>query len=155
MLKDFVKWAEENKWDIILNPEKVDLPEEIKNRYNIPKQWYDFISMFKKCENQSATKCFLTPYDYLPHEEDYKGFRWNEFEILSLEWNDNDSSIISYWDCHLPIVLSVDGEYSYYAINTVNGNIVEGYEPEFEDSSVVADDFNTFIRKIISNDILI
>lgn len=83
------------------------------------------------------------------------GFQWNEFELLSLESTDNDSSVITYWDKNLPIFMSVDGEYSYYAINTENGNIVIGYEPDFEEFSVVADDFYTFIGKITSGEIML
>ena len=49
--------------------------------------------------------------------------------------------------------MSVDGEYSYYAINIESGNVVIGYEPEYEDSSVVAEDFNTFINKVVSGEI--
>lgn len=150
MLNEFIEWAKKNNWNIILNSEKTDLPDSIKSRYNIPEQWYSFICKLQVCEDQSATKWFLTPDDYLPREE---GFQWNEFEIQSLECSDNKSSIISYWDKHLPIILSVDGEYSYYAINTENGNVVNGYEPEYEDSTVAAEDFNSFISKIISGEI--
>ena len=94
----------------------------------------------------------MTHKDYYPQD---KGFQWNDLELQSLEYADNDSGIIAYWDKHLPIFISVDGEYSYYAINTENGNIVVGYEPEFEVSSVVADDFYTFIGKIISGEIIL
>ena len=51
--------------------------------------------------------------------------------------------------------MSVDGEYSYYAINTENGNVVYGREPEYEDSAIAADDFETFINKIISGEIVL
>ena len=153
MLKKFVEWAENNNWIIILNQKSTDLPEDIKKRYHIPEQWYHFVCNLKKCENLSNTKWFLTPNDYMSHEEDNQVFRWNEFEKLSLEWTNNDSNVVLYWDKHIPIFLSVDGEYYYYAINTENGSIVEGFEPEFENSSVVADDFNTFISKIITGEI--
>ena len=152
MLNEFIKWAKTNGWNIILNQEKTDLPDVIETRYDIPVQWNSFICKLQVCENQSATKWFLTPNDYLPHDN---GFQWNEFEIQSLECTDNDSSIISYWDKHLPIIMCVDGDYSYYAINTENGNVVYGYEPEYEVSTVIAEDFNIFICKIISGEIVL
>ena len=108
--------------------------------------------MLRVCENPTATAWFLTPGDYLPVSE---GFQWNEFELQSLEWTDNDSSVSEYWDKHLPVFMSVDGDYSYYAVNTENGNIVHGCEPEYEISSVVAENFNDFIRKIINGEIIL
>jgi len=46
------------------------------------------------------------------------------FILLSLEVaEDNDEwklEIISWWDEKLPIVMSVDGEYSFYAIDLSN-----------------------------------
>ena len=152
MLSEFIEWARNNGWNVISTYEKTDLPDTIKCRYDIPVQWHSFICKLQVCENQSATKWFLTPNDYLPHDND---FQWNEFELQSLEHTNNDSSVISYWDKHLPIFMSVSGEYSYYAINTENGNVVEGHEPEFEESSLVADDFYTFINKIISGEIVL
>ena len=149
---DFIIWAKNNNWDIILNSNKSDLPNSIKSRYNIPKQWYDFICGIQVCENDNATKWFLTPRDYLPNEE---GFQWNEFELQSLEYGSNAANIASYWNKHLPVFMSVDGEYSYYAINTENGNVVYGCEPEYEDSAIAADDFETFINKIISGEIVL
>ena len=153
MLNSFIEWARKNNWNIVSNPEKIDLPDSIKNRYKIPQQWFSFICKLKICENQSATKWFLTLNDYLPLAE---GFQWNEFELQSLEFSDNENEkkqIISYWNTHLPIILSVDGEYSYYAIDTENGNVVLGCEPEYEESTVIADDFNTFIECVISGKI--
>lgn len=150
MLNQFVAWLENNNWNIITNSDTMDLPDTIQKRYQIPKQWYDFISNLQMCENSSSTKWFLTAKDYLPQEQ---GFQWNEFEMQSLEYCDDENDIISYWDKHLPIFLSVDGEYSYYAINIENGNVVAGYEPEYEDSTVIAEDFNSFIEKIITNQI--
>ncbi len=55
----------------------------------------------------------------------------------------------------MPIFMSVEGEYSYYAIDITNGNVVYGVEPEYEDSTIVAVDFGTFISKIISGDIVL
>ena len=150
MINKFILWAKKNNWNVILNLEKAELPNTVKNRYNIPEQWYNFICKLQICENQTATKWFLTPNDYQPHED---GFRWNEFEIQSLEYGDNENDITSYWNNNLPIIMSVDGEYSYYAINIESGNVVIGYEPEYEDSSVVAEDFNTFINKVVSGEI--
>lgn len=155
MLNSFIEWARENNWNIVINPEKINLPDSIKNRYNIPEQWFNFICNFSICENQSSTKWFLTLNDYSTITE---FFQWNEFELQSLEFaaNENEKEqIISYWNTHLPIILSIDGEYSYYAIDTENGSVVSAYEPEYEESTIIADDFHTFIENVISGKILL
>lgn len=152
MLNNFLEWARNNNWNIETASEKIALPAAITERYTIPDKWYDLISRIKICENQTATKWFLTPNDYLPNEG---GFQWNEFELQSLEYSDNNDDIISFWDKHIPIIMSVDGGYSYYAINTENGNIESGYEPMYEETTVIADDFGTFIEKTISGEIVL
>ena len=63
--------------------------------------------------------------------------------------------IIKFWVRHLPIYRSVEGEYSYYAIDTESGKVVCGYEPEYEDAAIVADSFEEFINKIISGEIIL
>lgn len=148
MKEQFIKWAEENGWDVVEVEEKADLPDHIKERYIIPETWYDFIAKFRLCQNRDFTKWFLTPLDY--KNDRNEGFRWNEYEMQSLEWCDGDAQIIAFWNTHLPIFRSVEGEYSYYAIDTANGNVVYGCEPEYEDATIVADDFNAFIGQIIS-----
>ena len=152
MLKEFIKWAENNNWNMILSTEKLNFPDSIMNRYQLPEQWLNFIKCFSVCENESATKWFLTPNDY---QMKGNGFQWNEFELQSLASTEEKSQIISYWNAHIPIILSVDGEYSYYAVNTENGNVVFGTEPEYEEAEVIANDFDTFIRKIISGERLL
>ncbi len=153
MKEQFIKWAEDNNWDIVEVEDQAELPDHIKDRYTIPKNWYEFIARFRVCQNRDFTKWFLTPLDY--KNDRNEGFRWNEYELQSLEWCDGDAQISAYWDTHLPIFRSVEGEYSYYAIDTTNGQVVYGYEPEYEDSTIVATDFDTFISKIISGEIVL
>ena len=150
MLSEFLLWAKQNNWNVISCSDMIELPDAIKSRYDIPAQWYDFICTLQVCENPKATKWFLTPNDYLPQED---CFQWNEFEMQSLEYGNNESDVTSYWNHHLPIFMTVDSEYSYFAINTENGNVVIGYEPEYEVPTVVAEDFNSFISKIIFGEI--
>lgn len=153
MKEQFIKWAEDNNCDIVEVEEKAELPNHIKDRYTIPENWYEFIAKLRVCQNRDFTKWFLTPFDY--KNDINEGFRWNEYELQSLEWCDDVVQISTYWDTHLPIFRSVEGEYSYYAIDTTTGSIVYGYEPEYEDSTIVADDFNSFISKIISGEIVL
>ena len=53
---EFFLWAKKNEWNINLNSRMNDLSDNIKSRYNIPKQWYDFISEFDVCETPLSKK---------------------------------------------------------------------------------------------------
>lgn len=154
MLKRFIEWAENENWNITLESDDFKIPEQIATRYPLPNDWMKFIKAFRCCSNPEDTKWFLTLEDFQPRTD---GFQWNEFELQSLTSAEGDdelkTSILAFWNKHLPIILSVDGEYSYYAINTENGNVVIGYEPEYEEADIVAQDFISFINKIITGEI--
>ena len=47
--------------------------------------------------------------------------------------------------------MSVDGGYSFYAINLKDGksSIVKGYEPDFEEVEEIAESFEEFIDLVI------
>ena len=61
-----------------------------------------------------------------------------------------------YQHVSIPFYMSVDGEYSFYAIDTEdNGAILSGYEPEFEEADKVADIFEDFMSKVLSGDIVL
>ena len=72
------------------------------------------------CVNPDETIWLLCEGDFRQESED--SFRWNEFEIMSLqaaaEENDVEwqNDIKAFWDKHLPICLSVRDGYEYYAI---------------------------------------
>ena len=51
--------------------------------------------------------------------------------------------------------MSVGGDYHYYAIDIDSGKVVEGWEPEFEETTDVAESFNEFVEKVISGDIVL
>jgi len=63
------------------------------------------------------------------------------------------SDIKSFWDKHLPILMSVKNGYSYVAIGIGefnNGRIFYGTEPEYEDVAIIANSFYEFKEKYIS-----
>ncbi|OFF91847.1 hypothetical protein BJM47_07420 [Listeria monocytogenes] len=78
---------------------------------------------------------------------------------MSLEAAEGDKNLENkvslFWNAHLPIMMSVGGCYEYYAIHLTNGNIVHGSEPEFEESSIVADSFADFLLKIVAGEMVI
>jgi hypothetical protein len=157
-INNFVNWTKNKGWNVMIENNSIkNLPENILTRYNIPDEYKTFLENIKICTNSEENIWFLCIDDYLEKSEGT--FRWNEFEIISLEAADNDVELINeinnYWNKHLPIVFNVRGEYEYYAINIENKKIVYGYEPEFEESKIVANNFKELLEKIIGEEIVL
>jgi hypothetical protein len=116
----------------------------VPSRYkSIPDELIQFISSYGVLSNHNETQWLLSIVDYT--KERFEGFRWNEFELISIQAAEEDEEwkeqIRSFWDAHLPIYMSVEGAYSYaaYCCSGKNaGDYVYGNEPEFEEVSVVA-----------------
>ena len=156
---EFINWAKENNWNLIEKNEiSLKLKDDVALRYkSISSEYIELLKRVKQLISPSGKTWFLC-------EDEYNGnsdiaFKWNEFELLSLEVaEDNDEwklEIISWWDEKLPIVMSVDGGYSFYAIDLSNnkGTIVKGYEPEFEEVEEVASSIEEFFELIMLNKI--
>jgi hypothetical protein len=155
-INNFINWAKNNRWSVIIENNSIkNLSGNILARYNIPDEYKTFLENIKTCTNSEENIWFLCIDDYLEKSEG--AFRWNEFEIISLEAANDDAELINeiknYWNKHLPIIFNVKGEYEYYAINVENKKIVYGYEPEFEESEIVANNFGELLDKIINNEI--
>ena len=127
-----------------------ELSSDILKRYkNIPAEYLSFLKQFKQIANKEDTVCFNSIEDF--NEETETDFKWNAFELMSLECFEDDDEeqgiIRNFWNNHIPIVLSVT-EYEYLAICLENdryGEIVHGLEPEFEETSKICDNFEQLI----------
>ena len=153
----FYKWANDNGWNVAPAEEKYELPKTLTERYAfIPDDWTDFIQSFIICINGDNNLYFQLVEDY-ENDCDDSAFRWNEFELISLEAAKGDekwtADVKEFWDNYLPIVMSVGGDYHYYAIGIKTGEIFDGWAPEFEEPEIVAPNFTDFIDKIISGEI--
>ena len=90
MLEQFIACAKENGWRIKLSQQNAyTLPDEVSGRYSVPNEYKLFLSQVEACVNPTETKWFLCADDYTPKPE--SSFRWNEFEIISLDAAGNDS----------------------------------------------------------------
>lgn len=85
------------------------------------------------------------------------GWSYNDFEKMSLEAAGDDEAwseeIKAFWDNTFPIILSVGGDYQYFAIKLDSGEVVQGWEPEFEDPLVVAESFVDFLEKLVEGEL--
>ncbi|MDE6404037.1 MAG: hypothetical protein K2M20_00115 [Lachnospiraceae bacterium] len=159
MLHTFLNYMKENGWTLeIYENQNNDLSSTITDRYkNIPKQWSEFVETVKCMMNSDETVWFLCANDFNPQSEG--AFQWNEWEKISLasavgdkEW---EYKIKTFWDNHLPIIMSVKGCYSYYAISMKDGSVVRGAEPEFDECEIVTTSFAEFIEKIAKGELQI
>ncbi|WP_312303707.1 hypothetical protein [Chryseobacterium sp.] len=131
------------------------LHKEFHLRYpHVPDDYLTFLDTFSLLTNLSDTTWFNSISDF-NGTNDESAFSWNEFEIQSLEASDGDAEsqkkIQTFWDQHLPIILSVKNGYAYFAINVSEenfGKIYYGEEPEFEEAEWVFRDFTSFIEAI-------
>lgn len=153
----FFSWCRQNNWILAENNNgQVNLHSSVSTRYpNIPIQYRNFLARLKSAVSPDQMTWFLCEDDYNGTSE--TAFCWNEFEKLSLDAATGDSvwekEIAAWWDNNFPIILSVDGTYSFYAINMSSHAIVSGAEPEFEDTRQVASNFEEFLQLVIAGTI--
>ena len=154
MIDKFVAYMENQDWTAKMNGEQeFSLPEPMKSRYaGYPESWVRFVAIVKSMVRKDERAWFLCAEDY--NMQGDKAWQWNEWELLSLEAAENDTAwkdaIRKFWNAHLPIFLSLENGYAYYAISMKDGSVVYGAGPEFEECETVADSFEDFMEKVIS-----
>ena len=156
-MNEFITYLKSNEWNVELyeTPLTDEKVNSALSRYQfVSDEYFEFLKTVKRCINKDETVWF-TCFEHFEKPFDEEGFNLNEFELISLNSAENDEEyqkVKSFWDKHLPIIISLDGEYSYYAMRN-DGKIVCGYEPEFEETTVIANSFEDFIKlKIITSD---
>ena len=153
-MREFLAYMEKQGWTVEMNEEQeFCLPEPMKSRYaGCPESWVRFVSIVKSMVRKDERAWFLCAEDYDMQGD--KAWQWNEWELLSLEAAENDTAwkdeIRKFWNGHLPIFLSLENGYAYYAISMKDGSVVYGAEPEFEECETVADSFEDFMERVIS-----
>lgn len=153
LIEKFLEWAKRNEWSIEQVQDVAEIPEEVTARYkNIPNQWKEFIVNFDTIMNSTDDMWFLT-YDSFFDDV----WSYNDFENMSLEAADGNeewsTEIKEFWDNTFPIIMSIGGDYQYFAIKMDSGEVVQGWEPEFEEAFVVAGSFAEFIEKLTMGEI--
>ena len=154
-MNEFIRYLKSNEWNVELyeTPLTDEKVKSALSRYQfVSDEYFEFLKTVKRCINKDETVWF-TCFEHFEKPFDEEGFNLNELELISLNSAENDEEyqkVKSFWDKHLPIIVSLDAEYSYYAIRD-DGNIVCGYEPEFEETEVIADSFKDFIKSHIIN----
>lgn len=160
ILGRFLNWLKENKWFVEVNQDgKIILEKCIDERYNMDNEHKEFLSYFRRIISPDEKTCFLCCDEY--NDRSDLAFKWNEFELLSLEVAQDDNEwaeeIRQWWNAKLPIIISVKDGYSFYAIDMKDckRKIVRGEEPEFEETEIIANSFNEFLELIISGTLIL
>lgn len=130
------------------------IPDSIVKRYpTLPSEVVAAICSADSCVSSDDKSWLLCLPDFT--EESESAFRWNEFELMSLEAAADDADwserIKAFWDCHFPIWMSVEDGYRFAAVDLTpdrHGTIVFGREPEFEETEIIARSYSEFVAKI-------
>ena len=144
-------------FEIVKNRNQLEIPKKLVERYtNIPTEYFLFLKSFETIANSSDTAWFNSLQDF--NEQSDSEYKWNEFEILSLEWSEDDDeelvNVAEFWNHHIPILLSVKDGFQFLAISFTNenyGEIVHGQEPVFEEVTKICNNFNELINLLENN----
>ena len=141
-------------WTVETAGERHPLPAFIDDRYPaIPAPVRSFLEHIESCVRGGEQVWFLT-------SEDYAGtsgseLAWNAWEEMEGEEADAETAagIRAFWDAHLPILASTAGDYTYLAVcvdgaSTNYGAVVQGYSPDFRETSTLARSFDDLLKQI-------
>ena len=162
ILKLFEQWCNANNWIIERKVTPATLPEKVTQRYPLASKsdHFKFLSYFEKCLSENMQSWFLCENEYNKESTETE-FGWNDMELMGLAATADDDeeheSIKNWWDNYIPILFSTRDGYSHFSMSLQEssfGQIVEGYEPMFEDVLVVADSLSELLEKIMSKEIV-
>ncbi|MGS1007021.1 hypothetical protein [Achromobacter anxifer] len=111
-----------------------------------------FLSLYTQLSSADDTRWFLCPADYAATTD--SAFGRDAFRDLSLEAAVSvvdRQEVEAFWARHVPIFMSVDGDYEFLAIDGISGRVVHGVEPEFEAVSEVASGLDDLFEQILAD----
>ena len=141
-------------WTVQPAVEARPLPERIERRYPaIPSPVRSFLENIEQCTRGDEKAWFLTPADYA--STDRSGFAGDGFEDIERDGADADVAAESraFWDRHLPICYSVEGDYTYLAVcvdraSADYGAVVRGYAPDFRETTSICRTFDELLELV-------
>jgi hypothetical protein len=154
--KGMLEELRRRNWKVRLRKKPTPLPDDITARYPwIPSHIREFMEETDAVESPDDKSWFLTSADF--SGESQAAFSWNQWELDSLDAAEDDSElqaeIRSFWAEHFPILMSVKSGYAYFAIRRQDLAIVQGEEPEYEESvDDVTDSFSEFMQMVALGD---
>lgn len=161
---DFIDRLALNGWKIGGKSKNIELADpKFLARFNLKDlNSYSYFDMLKLeyCVANNDMAWFLTYHDY--NRTSDSEFSWDEFEKIIIE-NLNDSAdkdykrdVSNFWSGVLPIFTSLKSGYEYLGIITKGEKrkcIIHGFEPSFEEFSVISADFDSFMKLYLQDDL--
>jgi hypothetical protein len=156
-ISEALKQLQQQGWNVEKREQPKEVNAEVFRRYNwMPSDVLQFISETKSVISPENKAWFQTS-DNFNNTTD-SAFKWNQWELLSLDCAQKErdgawaTSIKSFWDTHFPIFMSVKSGYGYFAVEKSTLKIVQGFEPEFEETLPLADNFLDLLEKLMRRD---
>jgi hypothetical protein len=142
-------------WTVRLSPTPLLLPEHILQRHpRVPADWLNFVTHVASATHPDETAWFLTVGNYAGTDPTC-AFEWDFAERLSREAAGSDATFLNnihyFWSTHLPILFSVKNGYAHVSLDLrpeTFGRVVEGNEPEFEETSALTRSFTELVEQL-------
>lgn len=142
-------------WSVERLSQREPLPAEVAKRY--PRLPPDFVEFIEECglvASPSDTAWLVTT-RVVAGQADV-AYAWNEWEVQSLEAAEGDvdwkESITRFWDRHFPVLMSVKNGYAYFALDLETFQVVQGEEPEYEETTPIAGSLEELFQMLASGD---
>jgi hypothetical protein len=110
----------------------------------------EFLKRFKSLSNADESRWFISTDEFSGNSD--AAFSWDAIERMSLDaaMTDRDAEDVrTFWGRHLPILMAVDGDYQYIALDRMSGAVVHGVETDFESVSNLDDSFDGFMVAVM------
>lgn len=142
-------------WNVQLRPLHRSLPTNILKRYSwVPLELQSFLAQVEVAVSPDEKCWLLAAADY--GGDSSSAFAWDEWERLSLDAAGHDdrqrARIKAFWDRHFPVAFSVKSGYAYFALRQSDLAIINGEEPEFEETVLIASSFDELLNRFVSPD---
>jgi hypothetical protein len=152
---EFISWAKDNEWDIIVKSEaELKLNDSLTSRYKqIPESYIEFLKIIKQCFTPNEKTWFICEDEYNNNSD--IAFKWNEFEILSLEAAEKDkgwkTEITSWWNKYGVSVKYKDGYPDFKETGLVKQEVDIGEFKNYNSDFKRADELTSKPRDAINN----
>ncbi len=149
----FVERLKHHGWDVRILEEALPIPADVKQRFPwLAPDVQSFLENIERAVSPDAKAWFVSTREMIGQSD--SAFSWDEWERQSLYAAGADEAlrarIREFWDSHFPVMLSVKSDYAYFAIEKDTLRVVHGEEPEYEETSVIADSFSEFLESVAS-----
>jgi hypothetical protein len=143
-------------WKVVDGGPVFGPPGVLAARYPpLPAAYLAFVDGLLECVSPDDTAWFLVRHDFTGRSG--SGYRWDEYERMMLEVDEPDERPVtrSFWDRHLPILLTVGGDLGYLALALVDsgsdrswGPVRQAFGPDFDSPTDLSPSFGSFLATL-------